>query len=218
MHKNLFTLLVTLVAALLSTSVLAHHPLGGLPLETFAHGLLSGVGHPLLGFDHLFFVALVGIAALLTRHRLLAPLVYIAAMLAGCLVSTLWSTTLVSEVMIALSLLVLGAMLLSGRNFGLMTLLLTFAGFGLFHGMAFGMSLAAQEAGFGVPVLIGYLLGLGITQYALAIAAGQVCRALWKTTQADAIEPRLAGAMVAGIGLYLVLEQIEGPLLLAIIG
>ena len=43
-----FTLsLITL--ALTVTPALAHHPLGGMPMETFAHGVLSGVGHPLLG-------------------------------------------------------------------------------------------------------------------------------------------------------------------------
>ena len=45
--------------------------------------------------------------------------------------------------MIALSLLVLGGMLLSGQYFGLSTILLTFTGFGLFHGTAFGEPLAS---------------------------------------------------------------------------
>ena len=53
----------------LTTPALAHHPLGGLPMDTFAHGLLSGIGHPMLGFDHLFFIALIGIAALYTGYR-----------------------------------------------------------------------------------------------------------------------------------------------------
>ena len=52
----------------------AHHPLGGMPMETFTHGLLSGIGHPILGFDHLFFVVIVGIAALFTGGPRTAPL------------------------------------------------------------------------------------------------------------------------------------------------
>ena len=54
------------------TLAVAHHPLGGMPMETFAHGVLSGIGHPVLGFDHLFFVALVGVAALYTGRKLLS--------------------------------------------------------------------------------------------------------------------------------------------------
>jgi hypothetical protein len=74
--------------------------------------------------------------------------------------------------MIALSLLVLAGMLLSGQHFGLSTVPLAFTGFGLFHGAAFGEPLA--------------------------------------------IQPRLVGAMVAGAGLYLMLEHLEGSLLQAI--
>jgi urease accessory protein len=209
-------IILTSILALLSTPAFAHHPLAGKPMETFVHGLLSGVGHPLLGFDHLFFVVLAGIAAIFTGHRLLSPLAYIAAMTGGCLVTALWASVPARELMVALSLLVLGGMLLSGRHFGLSTVLLAFAGFGLFHGAAFGETLASQEAGFGTQVLIGYLLGLGITQYAIALAAAWMCASLWQVSRAGAIQPRLAGAMVAGAGLYLTLERLEGPLLQAI--
>jgi urease accessory protein len=208
--------LVTIIVAVFSTQALAHHPLGGMPMETFAHGLLSGIGHPLLGFDHLFFITLVGIASIFTFYRLLAPLAYILAMLGGCLVSSLWIPVPAAEVVIALSLLVLGSMLLSGRHFDSTTLLLVFAGFGLFHGGAFGASLASQEAGIGVQVLAGYLLGLGVVQYGMALTSGWFCATVWKVSEANAIQPRLAGAMVAGAGLYLILEHLEGPLLRAI--
>lgn len=201
------------ITTLTSTGALAHHPLAGMPMETFAHGFLSGVGHPLLGFDHLFFVALVGIAALFTRRRFTAPLAYLGAMLGGCLVTALWTSVPATELMIALSLLVLGSMLLSGHRFGLVTILLAFAGSGLFHGAAFGVALASQETGFGAEVLTGYLLGLGITQYAIALGTGLVFGMLWTATQTSAIQARLAGALVAGAGLYLTLEQLEGRLL-----
>lgn len=211
-------ILFTITATLLSTTALAHHPLAGRPMETFAHGLLSGVGHPLLGFDHLFFVALVGVAATFTAYKRLAPLAYIVAMLVGCLVVLSWPAPAVTELMVALSLLVLGSMLLSGHRFRSLTLLVTFAGFGLFHGAAFGSALAGQEAGYAVPVMTGYLLGLGITQYMLALITGLLCTLLWNAPQAAAVQPRLAGAMVAGAGLYLSLEHFEGPLLRFISG
>jgi urease accessory protein len=209
-------IIVLILLSILAGPALAHHPLAGMPVTTFIQGLMSGFGHPILGFDHLFFVTSVGIIAIFTRHRLLAPLVYIVAMLGGCLVTLLWTTVPATELMIALSLLVLGSMLLSGHRFSLSTVVFAFAGFGLFHGAAFGLSLATQEAAFGIQVLTGYLLGLGVTQFATAVAAGLACTMLWKVSHAGAIQPRLAGAMVAGAGLYLTLEHFEGPLLQAI--
>ncbi len=185
MQKIIIATLLSLVA----TPVLAHHPLAGMPVTTFAHGLMSGFGHPILGFDHLFFVTSVGIIAIFTRHRILAPLAYIVAMLGGCLVTALWTSMPATELMIALLLLVLGSMLLSGHRFNLSTVVFAFAGFGLFHGAAFGLSLATQEAAFGIQVLMGYLLGLGVTQFAIAVAAGLVCTMQWKVSHASAIQP-----------------------------
>jgi urease accessory protein len=207
MKKFLVSAAVVVASA---TPALAHHPLGGMPMETFTHGLLSGIGHPLLGFDHLFFVVIVGIAALFTGHARLAPAAYIGAMLVGCLMMSVGVGLPMKEVAIGLSLLVVGGIVLSGRALALLPALALFAVFGLFHGSAFGDSIAAQEAAVGASVLVGYLIGLGVLQYAIAVTAGWVASTLWKATEAQAIQARLAGAVVAGVGLYLTLENMEG--------
>lgn len=210
--------LASLALIALATPALAHHPLGGLPMETLSHGLLSGIGHPVLGFDHLFFVVAVGVATLFTAHRLLAPAAYIATMLLGCGLMAAGIALPLKEPAIALSLLTLGAVLLSGRAPGLAATLLLFAGFGLFHGSAFGDSLATQESAAGAGVLLGYLTGLGAVQYLIALLAGQIALHGLRATRADAINARLIGAMVAGVGLFLCLEQIEGPMLALLTG
>jgi len=170
-------LLTTAALALLATPAFAHHPLNGMPMETFTHGILSGIGHPVLGFDHLFFVALVGIAAAFTGRIALAPLGYIAGMLAG-LAMILGGIALPGvEVVIAMSLLVMGAIVLSGRK---------------------------------LPI------GTAVIQYLIAVLAAVVIRAITDDEAPIAIQPRLAGAMVAGIGLFLVMEAAEGPFLSAI--
>jgi urease accessory protein len=209
-----------LIAALAlgATPALAHHPLGGLPMETFAHGLLSGAGHPVLGFDHLFFVALMGVAALFTARRLATPLAYIGAMLVGTLAISSGVVLPGIEFVVALSLLALGAIVLSGRALGMSATLVVFAGFGLFHGAAFGGSIAGQEGGVGGAVLLGYLIGLGAIQYGIALAAGWVAERVLGVANAAAVNARLVGAMVAGVGAFLVLEALEGPLLGVLFG
>ena len=196
--------------AVTATPALAHHPLGGMPMETFAHGVLSGIGHPILGFDHLFFVVIVGIAALYTGRALTASGGYIAAMLIGCLMMSLGVGLPAKEIVIGLSLLVVGTLVLTGRPLGFLPAIAIFAAFGLFHGSAFGDSIAGQEGGIGGAVLVGYLIGLGIVQFLIAAASGWVAKTLWKATEAKAVEARLAGAVVAGVGLFLSLENAEG--------
>ena len=207
MKKYLLSLAALVLTA---TPALAHHPLGGMPMETFAHGLLSGIGHPILGFDHLFFIAIVGIAALYTGRALMAPGAYIAAMLVGCLMMSFGAGLPVKEAVIGLSLLVVGGVVLSGRALGLVPALVLFAAFGLFHGSAFGDAMAQQEAAGGTSVLVGYLIGLGVVQYVIAVGAGWLAKTVWNAAEASAIQPRLAGAVVAGVGIYLTLENAEG--------
>ena len=146
-------LLATAAALLAATPALAHHPLGGLPMETFSHGLMSGVGHPVLGFDHMFFVVAMGVAALFTAQRFITPLAYIAAMLVGCGLMYTGFAMPMAETVIAISLLAMGGVVLSGRALGAGAAVALFAAFGLFHGSAFGGSIAGQEGGIGSGIM-----------------------------------------------------------------
>lgn len=205
-----YTRLFALPAGLMmATPALAHHPLAGAPMETFAHGVLSGVGHPILGFDHLAFVALVGVAAAFSGRALTAPLGYVVAMLVGCLLMMAGVTLPFAEVVIAASLLVMGFVVLSGKQMSSTAVMMAFGAFGLFHGTAFGESIVGQEAGYGLNVAVGYLLGLGLTQYVIALVSGFAVTRLLRADAASAIEARLAGALVAGMGLFLSLEHAE---------
>lgn len=203
---------VPLAAAgvVLSTPALAHHPLGGQPMETFSQGLLSGVGHPLIGFDHLFFVLAMGVAAMLARRPFTAPLGYLAAMTAGVGLVASGLAVPFAEPVVAASVLIAGGMVLSGRRPAPVLAAGLFAGLGLFHGVAFGGVLGGEESASGA-VLAGYLVGLGTVQYAIAVGAGLAVRAAWSAS-ASAVNTRLAGALVAGVGALLVLEQVEGAL------
>lgn len=197
-------------ALLVPGTAFAHHPLAGAPMKSFADGLLSGIGHPLLGFDHLFFVVAVGIAALFTARRVAAPAAYIAAMLIGCLAMSMNFGLPAKELVIALSLVVVGGALLRGKALATLPAVLLFAGFGLFHGSAFGDTIASQEAAMGAQVLVGYLIGLGVIQLAIVLGTGLLFERIVKVAEAGDVKARIAGAMVAGAGAFLVLENLEG--------
>src|SRR5258708_36682587 len=47
---------------LCTTSAFAHHVMGGTTPSTPVEGLLAGIGHPIIGPDHLAFLLAVGIA------------------------------------------------------------------------------------------------------------------------------------------------------------
>lgn len=189
----------------------AHHPLGGQAMRGFSDGLLSGLGHPVLGFDHLFFVLAVGIAARLGSAPVLSPLAYLLTMASGVALVAGGGELLLVEPMVLGSLVLAGGLLATGRRLPL----LLAAGFGLFHGAAFGEAMAGVEAARG-SVLAGYLLGLVAVQWAVAVMAGAAAKRFLGITQPGAPGPRLIGAGIAGAGVMLALEAGEGAALAAL--
>jgi urease accessory protein len=204
------------LAALLATPALAHHPMGGAPMTTFGEGLLSGVGHPLLGFDHLFFVAAMGVAAAFIPRRLAAPLAYVAAMVAGVALAVAGIAPPLVEPAVALSLLVVGALVVAGRPLALPVAAGLFALAGLFHGAAFGQTIAGTEGAAPAMVTAGYLIGLAAIQWLVAVGAGFAVTGLLGAARAADLPARLTGAAVAGAGAFLALERAEGAALAAL--
>ena len=134
--------------------------MGGAAPATFMQGLLSGLGHPVIGFDHLAFILAVGFVTATTKLPLAVPLSFVAASALGVLVCTAgWALPFV-ESLVALSVLLAGVLLLWGGTMGGVTVALPLALFGLFHGYAFGEAVLGAEA---TPV-IAYLAGLAIVQ------------------------------------------------------
>src|SRR6516164_1437322 len=63
----------------------AHHVMGGRTPSTFMEGLLSGLGHPVIGLDHLAFLVAIGVAVGVFGLNLLLPIAFIVAMALGVL-------------------------------------------------------------------------------------------------------------------------------------
>ena len=70
-------------ALLLSDPAWAHHPMGGTAPTTLMQGLLSGIGHPIIGIDHLAFIVGIGLLAAIAGYGMLLPVLFVIAMTAG---------------------------------------------------------------------------------------------------------------------------------------
>lgn len=189
-------------------AALAHHMMGGKLPQTFGQGLLSGVGHPIIGVDHFAFVVAVGITAALAGRLWALTLAFVAGSLAGCLVHLAGFTLPVAEWVIAATVLLLGAIIATNRELPAPMLAALFAGAGLFHGWAYGESIFGAEQ----TPLIAYLAGFTLVQLAVAVLAGLVTRWVITSDAARRMEVRLVGAAVVGIGLVLFVGHVEGAL------
>lgn len=143
----------------------AHHPMGGMTPDTFSQGLLSGLGHPILGLDHLAFLV---VAMLLTwtlkgRERFMVPMAFIGASIAGTVMHLGATNIPMSETLVALSVIIVAVLALTRSNPGAFVLGVIFAVSGILHGYALGESIIGSET----TPLLAYLAGLATIQYAL---------------------------------------------------
>ena len=207
MMKTGFAGLAAIGMLLLTTTLaLAHHPMGGALPQTFWHGLLSGIGHPVIGIDHLAFIIAAGVAVALAGPRVLLAAVYIAATIAGCLVTAAGGVTPpMMEVAIAASVLLVGGLLMAGTTVPASVFAVLFAIAGLYHGSAYAGAIVGAET----TPLAAYLIGFGLVQFAIMVAAGWAAGRARAHAGRAALEPRLAGAVVAGVGLTFLVEHAE---------
>jgi urease accessory protein len=177
------------------TPASAHHVMGGATPATFAQGLLSGLGHPVIGLDHLAFLLAIGLAVGVSGLSLLMPAIFVGASAVGVALHVHGITLPAPEIVVAGSVLIAGAMLTCGAAFGSVIWGALFLLAGLFHGYAFGESIFGAEA----TPLTAYQLGLVISQTLLATATALIVRRQGAFRIASV--PRLVGAAICGVGI-----------------
>lgn len=204
MHRIL-TLAVALSTITLS-SAFAHHPLGGEVPQTLLHGFLSGVGHPVIGFDHFAFVVAIGLIAAFHKQRPMMPAGFVLGTMAGTLLTISSIVLPLAELVITASVIIAGVIAMRGKLTSVMPMTVGAAIMGLFHGWAYGAAVVGAEA---TPI-IAYLAGFGLVQMAIALSVGYVAVNIWKATSSESLQPRLAGALMAGVGVTYMVEIVEG--------
>jgi urease accessory protein len=193
------TRLLALVSGglLAASPALAHHVMDGQLPATFVQGLLSGLGHPVIGLDHL--AALVGVGLVSSRFArgLTLPAFWIAAMAAGIGLHLASASVPYGEVFVALSVVAIGlaATIRTTLPYSMMALL--FAAGGAMHGYALGESIVGAES----TPLAAYLAGLVAIQLALTTGIAYAARRLSAGSfPAPSLRLRLAGLAVIATG------------------
>jgi urease accessory protein len=190
------------VAALLAagaSSAHAHHAMDYATPATALEGLLSGLGHPVIGIDHLLFIVGAGVLAARVKRGYLLPLVFVVASVAVAGMRYLGVDVGLDELWIAGSLVVLGAIMLAARGPAGGVVAGLFLVTGALHGYALAEAIVGAER----TPLVAYLVGLTLIQGAIALAAWWV--ATWLATHRPRVPfQRLVGAAVGAAGLVFI--------------
>jgi urease accessory protein len=184
--------LIAVAAALQPGPALAHHPFGmaeGTDLSPWM-GFVSGIGHPLLGPDHLLFLLAIGFVGLRRPLGWVLPL--LAAGLLGSAVAQVIplgeSLSTLAEALVSLSLVLAGLVALAKVPPALLLPAIAL------HGYLLGGTVVGAEP----TPLVTYFLGLLIGQGALLLAVTAGSRALLSSLQESG--RRLLAGIWIGIG------------------
>lgn len=161
-----------------------------------ANSILSGLLHPILGFDHLMAMVAVGLLSiqLAGRHIYKLPACFVLVLLLGAIAGLGKIPLPQVEGIISVSVFILGLSIVTGGRVGALIAYPIVAIFAFYHGHAHGAEIpslanpAAFIAGFMAASAILHLLGVSI---------GAITRK--PSTRA------LLGAGCAGVGLHMAL-------------
>jgi urease accessory protein len=194
-RSALSALLPLTIAVLAPTAAFAHPGIAG-----HTHGFMQGFMHPLGGIDHILAMVTVGIFAFQLGGRALwlVPAAFVLVMAGGGVLGVIGMPLPFVEVGIALSVIVLGAVVALGVRAPVAAAVGLVGFFAIFHGHAHGAEMAPDVAGaaygLGFMAATALLHGFGI---GLGGLIGRVGSTYGKVVY------RVAGSLVAlaGVGL-----------------
>jgi urease accessory protein len=207
--KRVRTSLVAASAALvaLPDPAWAHHFMGGGLPQTFAQGLLSGLGHPVIGLDHAAFIVAAGFLLAVIDGGMWGVLALVGGSLFGAALHLTGFGLPGDEVGVALSVVLIGGLVMARRRIDLSSLSGGLAVAGMLHGYAYAEAIFGAEA----APLAAYLAGFSLVQLGIAAAAFLMHRRLIAAREAlaKAVSDGL-GAAVGAIGLAFLAANVVG--------
>ena len=165
------------------------------------HGFMAGFLHPVGGLDHVLAMVLVGLLAWQIGQRALwlVPAAFVAVMAAGGALGMAGIALPALEIGIALSVVVLGAMVAFGVRAPVAVAMGLAGLFAMFHGQAHGAEMPASASALGYAA--GFMLSTALL-HAAGVAAG------FGMGRISAPTVRLAGAAASVAGVVLLVGAV----------
>lgn len=193
--------------ALATTPAFAHHAMDGKTPSTLSEGLISGLAHPILGLDHLAALFAVGlVASRYASGALLLPVLWIVGMGLGAFAHMNSLDLPGGEILVAGSLVLIGAIGVLKPSLPLPALAAIFAAAGFAHGHALAESIIGADT----AVVGAYLVGLVAIQAAITVGTILLVRRLVAMPGALPLPLRAAAAALACVGLVFLAGALPG--------
>lgn len=188
-----------IVSLLFAAPAFAHHPLGGKTPSNLFEGFASGLGHPVIGLDHLAFVVAVGLLAAVRPQGFLIPISFLISAMVGTGLHLMSINLPIVELVVSGSVLLFGVLIVS-KDVGSTLIICLLTGVaGLFHGFAYGEAIFGAE----MTPLISYLAGFTTIQLLISVSVLAIARKFLNSANL-----RSAGFVIFGVGLAFMSAQV----------
>jgi urease accessory protein len=199
-YFRLFAIATGIISLLLfAAPAFAHHATGGKTPSNFLEGFVSGLAHPVIGFDHLAFIVAVGLLAAARPQGFLIPISFIVSAMLGTGLHLMSLNLPVVELIVSSSILLFGILVVS-RELGSTLIISLLAGVaGLFHGFAYGEAIFGAE----MTPLVSYLAGFTAIQLLISVSVFAIAQKFL-----NASNMRSAGFVICGVGMAFASSQV----------
>ncbi len=162
-------------------------------------GFLSGIVHPVLGYDHLLAMLSVGILSAQIGGRAIwtVPATFVSVMAVGGLLGLIDIGLTATELGIALSLVILGSVIAAERRLSILVAMIGVGFFAIFHGYAHGAEVPETAEPF--LYALGFLIGTALI-HITGVVIGDIARHY----ERGKISLRVGGALISLIGVLFI--------------
>lgn len=193
--RHLSAAAAALAVATVANAALAHTGAAG------TSGLAAGFVHPFAGIDHILAMVGVGLFAWMLQGRALwlVPAAFVGMMAVGGVLGAAQIGIPMVELGIALSILVVGALVALGKSIPVAAAMAVVGMFAIFHGHAHGTEMPAAMSGLSYG--LGFMVATA-TLHAMGIGIGAAIGSA--TARHGRLVARTGGAAIAVLGLAVI--------------
>jgi len=201
---RMLAVIAVVLFLLTATPAMAHHAMGGRMPSNLLEGFMTGLAHPVIGFDHLAFIVSVGLFSAIHPRGIAITVAFVLSAMVGTGLHLAQVNLPGVELFVSGSVLLFGVLIVMKNRLNTATVAGLAAIAGIFHGYAYGESIFGAET----TPLVAYLLGFTVIQLIVALSAMAIAKKFLHADSQSGANLRSAGLVISGVGLAFFSSQI----------
>ncbi|PPR79669.1 MAG: hypothetical protein CFH01_00253 [Alphaproteobacteria bacterium MarineAlpha2_Bin1] len=194
--KKILFFLVIIPSLFVTKISSAHHFIEGEVPRNLLQGLISGIAHPVIGLDHLFFLIFTSLIVYFIFKKNFFIFLFIFSTILGSFISIFNISFPLLELSIIVSILLVGFSFFIYKSIPSFVILISFIIFGILHGSAYGKTIIDAS----VQIQISYILGFTLIQFIICLLSFSLVKLFVNTESKENFSRYIIGSLNISAG------------------